>query len=97
MTADNFRVRYTVEAAEDLEKAFKKWPQKRKKVRKAVSQLKEYGPEYRSLQTHRMKGLKAGKDPIYISYVENHTPGAWRIHWSWCGSDIVIIYIGPHT
>ena len=97
MTADNYEVRYTRTARDDLTKALKKWPQKRKKVKTAVDRLKEHGPNYPSFRTNRMQGLRASEEPIQISYVENGTPGAWRIHWSWYGDVIVIVYIGPHT
>lgn len=88
----------TPTAHADLDKALKKTPQKLKKVKNAVQRLKEEGPSHPGFNTHPMKGLSAGSEKIYISYVENHTPGAWRIHWSWWGPEkIKIIYIGPHT
>jgi hypothetical protein len=93
-----FKIQYTLSAAEDLEKALAKYPYKRKKVKKAIGLLEEFGPSYPGLCTHTMKGQKAyNGENIYISYVENHTPKAWRIHWSYWGADnIKVLYVGPH-
>lgn len=42
----------------------------------------EVNLRHRSLQTHPFNGLQ-GPDgqKIFESYVENKTPGAWRIFW----------------
>ncbi|MGC3908069.1 hypothetical protein [Corynebacterium propinquum] len=50
------------------------------------------------LGTHAMSGVKATDgSTIYISYVENHTPTAWRLYWSYWGKNqIAVIYAGPH-
>jgi hypothetical protein len=43
-----------------------------------------------------MKG--AAGQPLWDSYVENHTPSAWRIFWHYGPGDgeITIVTIGPH-
>ncbi|TYR15425.1 hypothetical protein FYJ89_02490 [Corynebacterium urealyticum] len=93
-----FKIQYTPSAAEDLEKALVKYPQKRKKVKKAIGFLKDPGPSHPGLNTHTLKGKTAGNgETIYISYVENRTPQAWRIYWSYWGPEnIKVLYVGPH-
>ncbi|KAA8727417.1 hypothetical protein F4V58_01475 [Corynebacterium phocae] len=95
----NFEVKFTPTARDDLKKGLQKYPQKRDKVHKSIKLLEEPGPSYPGLRTHPMRGIKgANNETIYISYVENNTPQAWRIHWSYWGRDtIVILYVGPHT
>jgi len=78
---------------------------KLKKVRKALGML-QIDPTYPGLHSHlyqHFPGLEKGK--VWDSYVENHTPGAWRIYWMYGpneirdGKEIVIItvlVIGPH-
>ncbi|MCK7675909.1 hypothetical protein [Corynebacterium pygosceleis] len=92
------KIKITVEAQDDFEKAHKKYPAKINKIKKTIRILEEEGPDYPGLHTHVMKGQKApGGGNIYISYVENKTPSAWRIYWSYWGKDIIgILYIGPH-
>jgi hypothetical protein len=78
---------------------------KLKKVRKALGLL-QADPAYPGLHSHlyqRFPGLE--KDKVWDSYVENRTPGAWRIYWMYGpneirdGAEIAIItvlVIGPH-
>lgn len=93
-----FKIQYTPSAAEGLGKELAKHPDKRKKVKKAIGFLEDPGPSYPSLNTHTMRGKTSNNnETIYISYVENHTPQAWRIYWSYWGPDnIKILYVGPH-
>ncbi|WP_018297293.1 hypothetical protein [Corynebacterium lubricantis] len=98
MAERKYTFKIAISAQADLKKAIKKNPAKRIKLRKAQRLLEEHGPTYPSFNTHIFQGKKAGDENIYISYIENNTPGAWRIHWSWWGeSTIVALYIGPHT
>jgi len=76
-----------------------------KKVRKALGLLQE-NPLYPGLHSHlyqHFPGLE--KDKVWDSYVENRTPGAWRIYWMYGpnemreGADlpvITVLMIGPH-
>lgn len=93
-----FKIQFALSAAEDLKKALAKYPDKRKKVKKAIGFLEDPGPSYPGLNTHTMKGKMANNgETIYISYVENHTPQAWRIYWCYWGpDDIRVLYVGPH-
>jgi hypothetical protein len=78
---------------------------KLKKVRKALGLL-QTDPMYPGLRSHlyqHFPGMEKGK--IWDSYVENHTPGAWRIYWMYGPNEvrdgvevsvISVLVIGPH-
>jgi hypothetical protein len=78
-----------------------------RKVRKALGQL-ERDPRHPGLHSHQYESFPVDKDvKVWDSYVENHTPGAWRIFWHY-GPDelgqpdeprqpvITVLAIGPH-
>ena len=71
---------------------------KLKKVRKAIGFL-EANPRHPGLQTHKYETHHGPNgEPLFEAYVENDTPGAWRI-WFWWGpgaDTISILNIGPH-
>ena len=59
--------------------------------------MRDVGPHYPAFETHQMKILKGPDDqPMWNSYVENHTSGAWRMYWVWKGSTVYVVSIGPH-
>jgi hypothetical protein len=76
-----------------------------KKVRKALGLL-QANPTYPGLHSHlyqHFPGLE--KDKVWDSYVENRTPGAWRIFWMYGPHEthdgvevavITVLTIGPH-
>lgn len=78
---------------------------KLKKVRKALGSL-QADPMYPGLHSHlyqHFPGLDKGK--VWDSYVENRTPGAWRIYWMYGPNEtrdgqeiaiITVLVIGPH-
>ena len=78
---------------------------KLKKVRKALGML-QTEPTYPGLHSHmyqQFPGLEKGK--VWDSYVENRTPGAWRIYWMYGPNEIrddmeiaviTVLMIGPH-
>ena len=78
---------------------------KLKKVRKALGLL-QADPMYPGLHSHLYQyfpGLEKGK--VWDSYVENRTPGAWRIYWMYGPNEvrdgkeisiITVLVIGPH-
>lgn len=76
-------------------------PQYAKKLRKVQACLAklEANPRHPGLQSHRYESLAGPNgDPVWESYVENQTPGAWRVWW-WYGpeeGEISILTIGPH-
>ena len=69
-----------------------------KKVRKTLAFI-ESDPKYPGLHSHAYQSLGGPSgEVVWESYVENQTPGAWRIWW-WYGPDdgqITILTIGPH-
>ncbi|MGW7539452.1 hypothetical protein [Amycolatopsis sp. NPDC054798] len=101
MSAPPFRLLYTSETKTVLRdlRAKAQYAQKLKKVRKALKRLEQAGPSYPGLNTHPMQSVPGpdGKT-LFQSYVENRTPGAWRIWWIYGpGEDeITIITLGPH-
>jgi len=71
---------------------------KLKSVRKALGYL-ETNPRHPGLRTHKYKSMKSDtNEELFIAYVENNTPGAYRIFWYY-GPDkntITIAAIRPH-
>lgn len=79
-------------------------PKKAKKVRNTLDRISE-DPTYPSLKSHvyndTEKKYSDGKVKIFTSYVENDTPGAWRILWKYGPNDgeieiITILWLGSH-
>lgn len=77
-------------------------PQRLKKVDKALRFLKE-NPAHPSLNAHKWDALK-GKAPdggdMWVAYVENRTPSAWRIFFCYDKNDpgaIHVAAIEPHS
>jgi hypothetical protein len=78
---------------------------KLKKIRKALGML-QADPMYPGLHSHlyqHFPGLEKGK--VWDSYVENRTPDAWRIYWTYGPNEvrdgkeiaiITVLVIGPH-
>ena len=70
-----------------------------KKVIKTLWLLQHQGPRHPSLNSHLYQSVP-GPDgaPLWESYVENKTPGAWRIWWIYgpAPDTITIVTIGPH-
>jgi hypothetical protein len=85
---------------------------KLKKVRKALALL-EQNPRYPGLNSHQYESFPVVDKYVKVwdSYVENHTPSAWRIFWRYgpdepakvqadepetAQSIITILALGPH-
>lgn len=79
--ADRFRVVLTDEATKTLKYLQKRDIRRAKKVAAALKRLREHGPAYPSLKSHKVESIKGPFGETWESYVENHTPGAWRIFW----------------
>lgn len=101
MSPPPFALRYTREAEKVIEdlRGAKQYAIKLKKVRKALRLLEQTGPRHPGLHSHDYQSVP-GPDgaTLWESYVENHTPSAWRIWWIY-GPDtdqITIVTIGPH-
>jgi len=71
---------------------------KLRKVRKALALLQS-NPRHPGLNVHRyVSKAGPGGEPLWEAYVENRTPGAWRMWW-WYGPGrnvITVLTIGPH-
>lgn len=93
------QLRFTKEAQQvlkDLERP--QYRVKLKKVRKALALL-ETNPRHPGLNTHKLQSVKSSDGAeVWDSYVENKTPGAWRLYWRYGPGDsvITVVTIGPH-
>ena len=71
---------------------------KLKKIKLTLDKLQE-NPRHPGLHTHKYKSFKGNNgEDIFQSYVENKTPGAFRMFWHY-GPDkenITIVAITPH-
>lgn len=80
----SYRLRFTEEADEALsrlEKGGKATQVKLRKVNKALAFL-QHDPRHPGLNSHQYENFPGQpKGKVWDSYVENHTPGAWRIYW----------------
>lgn len=73
-------------------------PTKYRRVLKCLG-LVERDPKYPGLNSKRYKSLDGRhNEPIWESYVENNTPGAYRVFWHYGpGKDeLTIVAITPH-
>lgn len=94
-----FKLSFTREAASVLEKLEAASDPKLKKVRKALGLL-ETNPRHPGLASHEFTSLSApAGEKVFEAYVENRTPGAWRI-FRYYGPDpgtIRVLNIAPHS
>lgn len=71
-----------------------------KQVRKTIEYL-AHNPKHPSLKTHEYGSLENPFRPtekVFEAYVQNNTPGAYRVFWCYGpgGGEITIIAITPH-
>ena len=90
---------YTEEAKTNLTELKKQGQIKKlKKIKLTLDKLQE-NPRYPGLHTHKYKSFKGNNgEDIFQSYIENKTPGAFRVFWHY-GPDktaITIVTITPH-
>lgn len=81
-------------ANKEMTKLLKRHPDKTKKVLSTIQQLRD-DPRYPSLATKKYDHERG----IWQSYIENRTPGAWRIWWQWDtdrDDTIIVLSFGPH-
>lgn len=72
---------------------------KNAKIQKTLRLLRDVGPSHPGLNSHKYHSLTGpGGENVWESYVENRTPGAWRIWWIYGpGPDtITVVTVGPH-
>jgi hypothetical protein len=101
VSAPPFKLLYTGEAERVLNdlRAEQQYQTKLKKVRKAFRLLEEAGPRHPGLHSHDYQSIPGPSGAtLWESYVENKTPSAWRIWWTYGPDDgqITIVTIGPH-
>jgi hypothetical protein len=101
VSAPPFVLLYTPEAEKVITDmaARRQYASKLKKVRKALRLLEQVGPGHPGLNTHRYQSVKGpGGADVWESYVENHTPSAWRIWWIYGPDDdaLTVVTLGPH-
>jgi hypothetical protein len=99
MSAPPFRILTTPEFDRQLRRIERDDPRKHRKVLKAVRLLRDVGPRHPGLNAHNYRSVTGpnGED-VWEVYVENRTPGAWRLWWCY-GEDadtIPLITVGPH-
>jgi hypothetical protein len=93
-----FRLTFTPEAAAVLRELTAENQPKLRKVRKALGLL-ETNPRHPGLATHEFTSLSGpGGEKVFEAYVENRTPGAWRVFWYYGPQPgmIRILNITPH-
>jgi hypothetical protein len=93
-----FRPAFTTEARDQLAGLDQTDQKKAKKIRKALGYL-ETNPRHQSLQTHEYDTLsRALGIEVWEAYVENQTPGAYRIffHYGPEREQITVVAITPH-
>lgn len=88
------------EASEHLEqlKATPAQATRLKKTYKALAWLQS-NPRHPGLNSHKYQSVKGpGGVDLWESYIENHTPGAWRVFWVYGpqAETITIVSIAPH-
>jgi len=96
----NFSLRFTDEAKNNLEE-LKKNPGK-EKILKAVLKtlgLMETNLRHPGLRTHKFQSVSGPNgEEVFEAYVQNQTPGAYRIFWYYGPekNQISIVAITPH-
>jgi hypothetical protein len=93
-----FKLSFTPEAKSLLKKLKDEKHPKLKKVQKTLGYL-ETNPRHPGLETHEFSSLSGPKgEKVFEAYVENLTPGAWRVFWYYGPEPgmIRILNITPH-
>ena len=94
----NFRLIFVPTAITALKALEKEQPQKYRKVLKTLA-LMETNLRHPGLNTHKYSSIQGKNgEEVFESYVENKTPGAFRVFWHY-GPDrqeITIVAITPH-
>jgi hypothetical protein len=93
-----FALTFTPEAASVLKELEARNAPKLKKVRKTLALL-ESNPRHPGLSTHEFTSLSGpAGEKVFEAYVENRTPGAWRVFWYYGPRPgmIRILNITPH-
>ncbi len=100
MSALPFALVYTDEALRILDDLAKPaYAAKLKKAEKTLRLLRDVGPGHPGLNSYKYQSLTGpnGED-VWESYIENTTPGVWRIWWLYglTPDTLTIPTLGPH-
>lgn len=99
MSPPPYAILFTPEAERALEemRGQKRYATRLKKITKTLRLLAE-NPRHPGLSSHRYQSVQGpGGIALWESYIENRTPGAWRIFWIYQPEDsITVISVGPH-
>lgn len=93
-----FKLLFEPEAEKSLESLRKVDPKKHKKVIKTLGCM-EVSLRHPALNTHKYDDYEGpNREEVFESYVENRTPGAYRIFWFYGPGRgvITILAITPH-
>ena len=93
-----FQLKFTSEAKNELEALSKQDPKKYKKVLKTLG-LMETNLRHPGLKTHKYDSLEGPNgEEVFEAYVENRTPGAFRVFWFYGPNqqEITVLAITPH-
>ena len=95
----DFELDLTEIAQQTIDELKKKDTKKYRKVKKTLG-LMEVNLRHQSLKTHKYNNYPGfEKQEIFESYVENSTPGAFRVFWCYSSSEkgvITILAITSH-
>lgn len=93
-----FELLFTEEAEKQLAALDSSDTKKARKVRSTLGRL-QTNPRHPGLQTHEYETLsRAMGEKVFEAYVENRTPGAFRVFWHYGPKrqQITILSITPH-
>ena len=93
-----FRLLFQPIAEEALDRLDREDARKLKRVHKCLGLL-EANPRHPGLNSHRYEDLDdVHGEKIWESYVENRTPGAYRVFWHYGpeSGEITVIAVTPH-
>jgi hypothetical protein len=94
----NFQLRFVPSAVTAMEALQRENPSKYRKVLKTLG-LMETNLRHPSLNTHKYTAIQGcNGEEVFESYVENKTPGAFRVFWHYGPNrqEITIVAITPH-
>ena len=78
---DVFKLDLSDEAKAELKRLKQRDVKRARKAAAALKKLREHGPKYPSLNTHKIESIPGPFGETWESYIENHTPNAWRVFW----------------
>ena len=93
-----FRLKLTSEAKSTLEQLAGQDPKRHKKVLKTLG-LMEINLRHPGLKTHKFSSLEGPNgEEVFEAYVENRTPGAFRVFWFYGPNpeEITVVAITSH-